>query len=216
MPFDFLKRRKDDEAEEASAPVSAPQSGRERGVGFDGLTEEWRITGEMLVEGRLSDGLNRRDAIPLANVRWAPVDGSAPMTDAPGIQSIDPYDLIIVLAGDGSLPPLTDAERSAHRIHKIPYDVALEVPPYRVVGRVFLFPGTEPSRLMDRGTDMFVPVVDAVASLDGKPLGDQAEAILVNRHYLRDVAQVDPRTGEPHQKMPGTTMGGVSWQDRSP
>ncbi len=216
MPFDFLKRRKDDEPGSSTAPEAPKQPGRERGVQFDGLTEEWRIVGEMLVEGRLSDALNRREAIALANVRWAPIDGTSPLSDAPGIQSMDPYDLIVVLAGESSLPPLTEEERVAHRIHKIAYEVALEVPPFRIVGTVYLFPGTEPSRLMDRATEMFVPIVDAVASLHGRPLIEQADAILVNRHYLRSVEQVDRRTGEPHQKLPGSTLGGVSWQDRSP
>ena len=43
------------------------------------------------------------------------------------------------------------------------YDVALEVPPFRVIGTVYLYPGSEPERLLDRATEMFVPVVDAVA-----------------------------------------------------
>ena len=45
------------------------------------------------------------------------------------------------------------------------YDVALEVPPFRVVGTVYLHPGAEPERLLDRSTEMFVPVVDAVARM---------------------------------------------------
>ena len=85
------------------------------------------------------------------------------MVEAPGLKSIDPYDLILVLAGEGSMPELTDAERAAHRVHKVSYDVALEAPPFRVVGTVFLHPGSEPDRLLDRATEMFVPVVDAVA-----------------------------------------------------
>ena len=60
---------------------------------------------------------------------------------------------------------MTDDERTAHRVHKVSYDVALEVPPYRVVGTVYLYPGSEPDRLLDRSSDMFVPVVDASAFL---------------------------------------------------
>ena len=41
------------------------------------------------------------------------------------------------------------------------------------------------------------------------------DAILVNRFYLRGVEQIDRRTGERHQKLPGSPMGGTSWQDRS-
>ena len=214
MPFDFLRRRKD---EPAAAATAQDARGRPlgRGVPFDGLTEEWRIVGQMHVEGRLSDGLNKRDAIAISAVRWAPIDGSEPLADAPGLKTVDPYDLIIVLAGEDTLPPLSDSERTAHKVHKIAYDVALEVPPFRVVGTVYLYPGSEPDRLLDRATEMFVPVVDATAYLGDRPLGEPMDAILVNRFYLRGIEQIDRRTGQRHQKLPGAPLGGVSWQDRS-
>ena len=47
MPFDFLRRRKG-EAEAAAAGGEA--TGRERGVPFDGLTEEWRLVGTMQID----------------------------------------------------------------------------------------------------------------------------------------------------------------------
>ena len=40
------------------------------------------------------------------------------------------------------------------------------------------------------------------------------EAILVNRFYLRGVEQIDKRTGERVQDLPGAPLGGVSWQRR--
>ncbi|MEX1172241.1 MAG: hypothetical protein WEG56_06480 [Chloroflexota bacterium] len=214
MPFDFLKRGKRGDAAPAS-PAASDAVIRARAVPFDGLTEEWRIAGQMHIDGRLSDALNRREAIELSGVRWAPIDGSAPLADAPGIKAVDPYDLIVVLAGEATLPPLTEPERAAHKVHKVSYDVALEVPPFRVIGTVYLHPGSEPERLLDRATEMFVPVVDAVAYLGDRPVVDQMDAILVNRFYLRGVEQVDRRTGQRHQKLPGAPLGGVSWQDRS-
>lgn len=214
MPFDFLKRRKD-EAPASGGPAAAKAGARGRGVPFDGLTEEWRIVGRMHIEGRLSDALNKREAISISDVQWAPVDGSGELADAPGLKTVDPYDLIIVLAGEATLPPLADTERVALKVHKIAYDVALEVPPFRVIGTVYLYPGSEPDRLLDRATEMFVPVVDATATHEGRQIGEQLDAILVNRFYLRGVEQVDRRTGERHQKLPGAPLGGVSWQDRS-
>lgn len=214
MPFDFLKRKKTDAARSTqSSPAS--KVGHGRGVAFDGLTEEWRIVGNMEVAGRLSDALNKRESITISDVQWAPVDGSEPLAPAPGLKAVDPYDLIIVLASEASLPTLTDEERTASRVHKVSYDVALEVPPFRVIGTVFLHPGSEPERLLDRATEMFVPVVDATAYLDGTAVGPEMDAILVNRFYLRGIEQVDRRTGERHQKLPGAPMGGISWQDRS-
>ena len=214
MPFDFLRRKKTDGASTSKAPAAA-RTGRDRGVPFDGLTEEWRIVGNMEVEGRLSDILNKRESVTIGDVQWAPVDGSGPLAPAPGLKAVDPYDLIIVLAGETSLPPLNDAERTAHRVHKVSYDVALEVPPFRVIGTVYLHPGSEPERLLDRATEMFVPVVEATAYLEGRPLGPEMDAILVNRFYLRGIEQVDKRTGERPQKLPGAPLGGVSWQDRT-
>ncbi|CAN5448490.1 hypothetical protein BH20CHL7_BH20CHL7_16210 [soil metagenome] len=215
MPFDFLKRGKQRDAAPASPAGSDAVIPAARAVPFDGLTEERRIDGLMHFDGRLSDALNKREEIALSGVRWAPIDGSAPLADAPGIKAVDPYDLIIVLAADATLPPLTDSERAAHKVHKVSYDVALEAPPFRVVGTVYLHPGSQPERLLDRATEMFVPVVDAVAYLGDHPIGEQMDAILVNRFYLRGVDQVDRRTGQRHQKLPGAPLGGVSWQDRS-
>jgi hypothetical protein len=216
VPLNFLRRKKTVALDPAvgaggPAPVIGPA-----GMAFDGVTEEWRLLGRMSVEGRLSDALNKREAIAINDVSWAPIDGSAPFVAVPGLKSIDPYDLILVLAGDGSLPELNDAERAAHKVHKVAYDVALEAPPFRIVGTVFLNPGMEPNRLLDRATEMFVAVVDAVAMYGEQRVGDpEVDTILVNRFYLRGVEQVDKRTGLKAQKLPGAPLGGITWQDRS-
>ncbi len=217
MPFGFLKRTKTADAGTAApAPSPGPRSAARRGVPFIALTEDWRLSGRMEITGRLSDALNRREAIAITDVTWGPPDGSAPLEPAPGLQTVDPYDLILVTAGEASLPPLTDSERAAIKVHKIAYDVGLDAPPFRVVGTVYLHPGSEPDRLLERSSEMFVPVVGAVARLGDIEVSDpEVEAILVNRFYLRGVEQIDLRTGERHQRLPGQPLGGVSWQDRS-
>jgi hypothetical protein len=214
VPFNFLRRKKADP--EAKVAVPVPARALRSGIAFDGLTEEWRLLGRMQIEGRLSDALNKREAIEISDVRWAPIDGSAEMTEAPGLRSVDPYDLILVLAGEGTLPELSEAERAAHRVHQVSFDVALEAPPFRVTGTVFMHPGSEPDRLLDRATEMFVAVVDAVATLGETRVGDpDVDTILVNRFYLRGVEQIDKRTGLKAQKLPGQPLGGITWQDRS-
>jgi hypothetical protein len=214
VPFDFLRRRKSDGG--ASTPSGAASRGsRDRGIPFDGLTEEWRIVGKMQIAGRLSDALNKREAVTISDVQWAPIDGSSPLVPAPGLKAVDPYDLILVLAGEATLPPMSESEQNAYKVHKVAYDVALEVPPFRVVGTVHLHPGSEPERLLDRATEMFVPVVGAIAYLGDAAVAPEMDAILVNRFYLRGIEQVDRRTGERHQKLPGASLGGISWQDRS-
>jgi hypothetical protein len=217
VPLNFFRRKKKTQAAPITA-AKAPSAMRatRTGVAFDGVTEEWRLVGRMNVEGRLSDALNKRESIAIHDVQWAPIDGSAPLLDAPGLKSVDPYDLILVLAGEGSMPELTDSERAAHRVHKVSYDVALEAPPFRIIGTVYLHPGSEPDRLLDRATEMFVPVVDAVAMFGDQRVGDpDVETVLVNRFYLRGVEQVDKRTGLKAQKLPGAPLGGITWQDRS-
>jgi hypothetical protein len=218
VPLNFLRRKKKPESVQATSTDMRPLASRmlRTGIAFDGITEEWRLVGRMDVEGRLSDALNRREPITIHDVRWGPMDDSGPLVEAPGLRSIDPYDLILVLAGEGSLPELNDAERAAQRVHKVSYDVALEAPPFRIIGTVFLHPGSEPDRLLDRSSEMFVPVVDAVAMLGEQRIGDpDVETVLVNRFYLRGVEQVDKRTGLKHQRLPGAPLGGTTWQDRS-
>jgi hypothetical protein len=206
VPFDFLKKKAAPEPTRSgsSPPPAGIPTVTAKGITFDGLTEEWRLVGAMQLQGRLSDALNRRDSIPIADVSWAPIDGSEPFTPAPGLKAIDPYDLIVVLAGETTLPPMSDEEKAAHRIHKISYDVSLEVPPFRVVGTVYLFPGSEPERLLDRATEMFVPVTDAVAYLGDEQIpGTEVDTFLVNRRYLRRVEQVDRRTRDAPDRRPG-------------
>jgi hypothetical protein len=211
VPFDFLRRKQPSDAEsERAAPATAVD-----GIAFDGLTEDWRLVGRMLVEGRLSDALNKRAPIAITGVSWAPIDGSEPLVPAPGLKSVDPYDLILVLTGDDSLPDSIE-ERSAHRVHKVSYEVALEVPPYRVIGTVLLYPGSEPESLLSRSADMFVPIVDGTATVEDPPVAAGASpTILVNRQYLRGVEQVDARTGLRHERLPGSSMGGTNWTDRT-
>jgi hypothetical protein len=202
VPFGFGKRdAKPTESAEASGAAAAASSvglpAAGNGIAFDGLTEEWRLVGVMDVTGRLSDALNRRDAISIHDVSWAPLDGSEPLSPVPGLRSIDPYDLIVVLAGEDSLPDFSDDEKAAHRVHKVGYEVALEIPPFGVRGTVHLYPGYEPDRLLDRSNDMFFAVTGGQVTLNDSRIGDVAtDTILVNRQYLRRVEQLESNTGD--------------------
>jgi hypothetical protein len=217
MPFDFLRRKPAPAAGGSAARPAADEGGDSSGLPFEGLTDEWRLRGRMHMSGRLSDALNRRVETPISDVSWAPADGSAPYTPVPGLKSVDPYDLILVLAGPESIPPMTEEEKVAHRIHKLAFDVAIEAPPYRVVGTVYLRPGTDPSQLMDRSTEMFVPVVGGVASIGGQEIATETpvDSILVNRFYVRGVEQIDLTTGEKPVKLPGQPLGGTTWRERT-
>jgi len=213
VPFDFLRRKK---APESTSAPKATTGGKTGGIAFDGLTEDWRLVGRMMVEGRLSDALNKREPIEIVDVHWGPVDGSEPMVAAPGLKTVDPYDLVVVIAGEDSLPEMTEDGKAAHRVHKVSYEVAIEVPPYRVIGTVYLHPGSEPDSLLSRSSEMFAPIVEATATMGERRVGPETPtAVLVNRQYIRGVEQVDLRTGERHEKLPGAPLGGTNWTDRS-
>ena len=218
MPFGF-GRKKAATPGAGSAGASTLSGADARGprpIRFHGFTEDWRLEGEMRISGRLLDLLNQREAVPVSDVQWAPANGSAPLEPAPGIQSLDPYDLVVAIADADSLEVRTDDERSAHRVHKVSFEVALEAPPYRVVGTIQLHPGSEPESLLERGTQMFAAVTDPMLQLGGKNLDlAGAETVLVNRFYLRGIRQVDRVTGEPHQRLPGQGLGGTNWTERS-
>jgi hypothetical protein len=215
VPFDFLRRKKEP-VNAGTTEMPTLQAGTGPGVPFEGMTEDWRLAGRMLVPGRLSDALNKREPIALADVQWAPIDGSEPLAPAPGLKSVDPYDLVLVIADSGSLPAMTDSERSAHKVHKVTYEVGLEVPPYRVIGTVMLYPGYEPARLLERSNDMFVAVINATATMGAQTVSQpNTDVILVNRAYLRGVEQIDARTGERYEKLPGGSLGGAQWSDKA-
>jgi hypothetical protein len=211
VPFKLFGRGRGGEDEGRPSPVTPPLP---PGIPFDALTDEWRLTGIMEVKGRLSDALNRREAIHLAAVSWAPVDGDGPLEPAPGLQSVDPYDLIVVLGGVDSQPPLDEKQREAYKLHKVAYDVALDCPPFRVVGTIHLFPGTDPARLLDRQTELFVPVTEAFTFIGGRRVGEESEVALVNRSYLQGVEQIDRRTFEAVTPLPGRPLGGTSYGNR--
>ncbi|HET7676910.1 MAG TPA: hypothetical protein VFK38_03585 [Candidatus Limnocylindrales bacterium] len=183
-------------------------------IEFEALTEEWLLIGRMAIEGRLSDALNKRQAIPISDVRWRGLEAGSRFQEAPGLKSVDPYDLIVVLTGEESLNE-DDAHRVAMRGHRVPYDVALDCSPFRVIGTVHLRPGTEPDRLLERQTELFVPVTTALTFLGDEIVGpESSDVALVNRSYLRGVQQIDRQTMQPPRPLPGRPLGGTSF--RSP
>ncbi|HEX9550064.1 MAG TPA: hypothetical protein VF971_03105 [Candidatus Limnocylindrales bacterium] len=216
MPFGFGRKKEPQPAASGEGVAPGAQERPPRTIQFLGLTEEWRLQGTMSIAGRLLDNLNKREAIALSDVTWAPLDGSGRYEPAPGIQAVDPYDLIVVIAGPDTLAAIGEDERSAHRVHKITFDVALQAPPLRVIGTVQLNPGTEPSGLLERSSQMFVAVTRPAILLADTQLefDDAIDAALVNRFYLRGVDQVDLVTGERHVRLPGKPLGGTTWQER--
>lgn len=208
MPFGIGRRDERQGVQPQPQVQPSAFTSHERGVAFEGLTEEIRLAGLYRIPGRLSDALNRRQPVVLADIRWAPHELGASLQAAPGLDSVDPYELIVVLGREESQPPRSDAEKAAVKVHKLTYAVALEAPPFRVVGTVYLYPGTEPERLLDRAPEMFVPIADALVTKDGVPVSeDGVPVVLVNRLYLTKVEEIDRATGQPVAPMPEVTLG---------
>jgi hypothetical protein len=175
-------------------------------VPFDGVTEEWRLVGQMYLDTRLSDALNRREALAIANVSWAPLDGSASFSPVPGLKSVDPYDFIVVLADESSKGTMSEPDRAAYLAQRVAYDVALEAPPLRILGTVHLAPGTAPEALLERTNEMFVPVVGGIAYVGERAVSEpKVDAILVNRFYLRGVKETGRTAGSTSAAQSGAT-----------
>ena len=201
MPFGF--GRKQDEPTVVPGALLEVASTATRSIAFQGFTEEWRLEGRVVLTGRLLEVLNQREPIAVTDVRWAPIDGGSTLEPAPGINEVDPYDLIVVIAGSGTLAATTDDERAAHRIHKVSFDVAVTAPPFRVIGSVKVHPGAVPESIMDRGGALFAALTDAVVHHGDEAIDlGGAETVLVNRAYIREVVQVDLSTGLPYTNLP--------------
>jgi len=190
--FDIFRRKPEPPEQPAPAAVTEPDVG----VAVDACTEDWRIRGRVLVEGRLLDALNRRDPLGIVGAEWAPVDGSAPFESVPGLRNVDPFDLLIVFADADTVPARSADETAAHRRPKDTFDVAVDLAPFQVVGTVHLYPGLDPTSLLEHSTDLFAALTGSVAALaTGARIGPAEPCtILVNRSYLTRVEQVDEAT----------------------
>jgi hypothetical protein len=185
VPFRFLRRERI--RRRPARGVAAT------GVPFEGVTEEWRLSGLMAVEGTILDALNRREKLPIAAVRWGALGSDEMLEDAPGLRAINPYDLIVALVGSGE----GKQETGRTRITSEPFDVALDCPPLRLAGTVHLGPGEDEGVLMMSAPELFFPLTRPVVLIDRRPVDlPESEVALVNRGYLRDVRRIDARTME--------------------
>jgi hypothetical protein len=185
VPFRFLRRERIRRGPARAAPPV--------GVPFEGVTEEWRLSGLMAIEGTILDALNRRERIPIGAVRWGPLGSDEMLQDAPGLRAINPYDLIVALVGsdDGR------QEAGRARITSEPFDVALDCPPLRLAGTVHLGPGEDEGVLLMSAPELFFPLSRPVILIDRRPVDlPGSEVALVNRGYLKDVRRLDARTME--------------------
>ena len=199
MPFNFLRRRKGAADEAGGARWRREAAGSAASVGsrafrFDGLTEDWRLTRHDAHRGPpVRCAQSARDRSRISDVQWAPIDGSGPMVPAPGLKSIDPYDLIAVLAGPDTLPDVHGrgarrATRAQGALPGRPGGAAL--PDRRHRARLPRHRSTADARA--GGGD--VRPADRRRRLRRRsPVADpDVEVVLVNRLYVRGVEETGP------------------------
>jgi hypothetical protein len=167
------------------APVTKKRPGH-----FVALTDDDRIDAVLAQGGsKLGALLEKRAPININNILRGPADGSAALTPVYGDKSVDPYDVAIVMPAVDGEPIVSDAEKDAWICFRVAYDVVLEATPYRVAGVVYLLPSQEPLALTELGTELFVPVFQAVVQNGGITVPDVPKgAILVNRSRIRKVS----------------------------
>ena len=183
-------------ASEAAAAVSADMAGPGPGPAFDGLTDEWRLTGRMQAQGGLRDILLRGEPVRIADVRWGATDGSWPMIEAPGLAQVQPDDFFVVFspedaavtegapAGPGSGQ---DAEGAPPASAPGGWDVVLDLGEIRVSGTIALPAGAGPERLLAEQAEPFLLVTRATVLAGESPIVGRPVDAHVNRARVRAV-----------------------------
>ena len=169
------------------------------GIAFDGLTEDWRIVGRIVLTARAADpldsiarSLNNRDPVELHDTRWASLDSPDALEPAPGLSRMSAYDLVAIIAGDPGEPPMSDGEFSVYQVRKTASPVELDMPPFLVRGTHFVEGRAEADHLLRRYGALFVPIGDATLHLGDRFLTDpRVQTILVNRLYIKGVRVLD-------------------------
>jgi hypothetical protein len=98
--------------------------------------------------------------------RWYPSDGSPEQRDD---VSVGPDDILLIVTPEPEL-----------RVHMAWYPIALDVGPYRVLGRLATHPGFDPSRSLLRPGGTFVALSDATIELVGRDDAGSAQRPYVN------------------------------------
>ncbi len=172
----------------AAAPGALGQMMRRGNPGhFVALTEDGRIDAT-INNAKFADALEKRMSMAVSNTMEGPADGSRPPVASPGFKSVDPYDLTIVMAAPDGVAPINEADREAWSKFRLTYDAVMEATPFRITGVLLLLPSIDPSMLMERGTELFLPVFQPIIQMGAVPVRDvPRDVVLVNRSHLRRV-----------------------------
>jgi hypothetical protein len=159
---------------------------------FVALTEDGRVDAVLNQGGKLVDILEKRSAISIKDAQQGATDGST--LGPAAIKTIDPYDVTVAMPAADGEPAVSDADRDAWSRFRVSYEVTLEAPPFRILGTLMLLPSQDPSSLMERGTELFLPVMNPTVQFNGLALKDvPRDSVLVNRSHIRRVTNSQRR-----------------------
>ena len=161
---------------------------RRRPAHFIALTEDGRIDAILAQGGKLGAALEKRGSISVNSAQTGAADCDGPLAPAPTIRTVDPYDVTIAMPASDGEPAVSDVDREAWQRFRVAYNAVLDVPPYTVTGSLLLLPSQDPLSLTERGTDLFLGVLNPVVEYLGTAIKDvPRDSVLVNRSHIRRI-----------------------------
>jgi hypothetical protein len=158
-------------------------------------TEDFYISGFVSGQDRLSDLLNAREPVTVGEPKLHALRSAGWPTRPEGNVVLDPFDFDLVL---GQAPePASTADRLARRIHKVRYPVVVEGVNFEILGIIHLFAGNPPEYVAHHGGQLFIPITEPSVRHQQRLVSDPStDVVLVNRHTIRSIRQVD--SPQPH------------------
>lgn len=190
----WSRGRRSKEPEPEPPPPAPPEIPRLSVVEF--WTADQRLAvGMDLSEGRLTDLINREEALRVVMLDVPPEDPTQPLEMQPGHQWVD-------FAVDETLlvfppPQPTDPHR---RLHRPKQPVKIVIGPFAIIGSVHIPPGAQAAGFLFRQSSRFSPITRAgVQDMRLPGFEQRAEVVLVNLRrveIIRDVGLDEPETFE--------------------
>lgn len=159
---------------------------------FVALTEDGRVDAVLNQGGKLAEILERRAAISVRDTARGPADGS--FMKLTNLKTLDPYDVAVAMPAADGEPVVSDADRDAWSRWRVSYPVILQVGSFEISGTLMLLPSQDLSTLMERGTELFLPVLKPTVLVNGLVVKDvPRDAVLVNRSHISRVSEARRR-----------------------
>jgi hypothetical protein len=160
---------------------------------FRAWTESLYVAGTLISRDpldRLSDILNRREPIKVVDGYVVPIGAPRAAEFTQPEMVLDPFDFDFVLGGP---PDEREAgARAARRIHKVRYPVLIVGASFEIRGTIHLFPGNPPEFVTYHTGTLFLPVTNQLVRRLGRIVsGPDSDVVLVNRHAIREIRQLD-------------------------